>query len=454
VTFDGPPLSHLSGDVIDTLTSKTNGIYQIIAGKVCTCCLGILGAQDHMLNTDSLPAEYPNFKVVMEKDRQSVRVILENAPSNAFVDGKLTRLRRGHLAAVIRDMALQSLHFKKVNDAKARSTLVEKMIDDAGLLTPTKAIVDDKLLSLGQVLCQGGHTIGHHDYNFCKRTGEELGLRYFEGITGGGPGTMRGALKGNRKGLEQQKIFNGRQIGFTAPDIIAAEPPNVYVTDLVILPDIEKRLEAFTRKMHAVILFPGGAGTAEELLLILAIKMHQRNANQHIPIALAAPKDSLSYLDTLTNFVKQALGPDVQDLYDVQVGSPEGTAKWIQNHMHHVLNARDKNDDSHEWNRSLYFPEELQVPFETTHENVAALHLHTNQELYKLCAELRKLFKAIVFGSVTTEGREYITKYGKYQVSGEPHIIDAIDTLLKRFIDEKRMRTTSYEPCYDLVRKI
>ena len=34
------------------------------------------------------------------------------------------------------------------------------------------------------------------------------------------------------------------------------------VNELVIMPDIEKRLEAFVRLAHAVIVFPGGAGTA------------------------------------------------------------------------------------------------------------------------------------------------------------------------------------------------
>ena len=46
------------------------------------------------------------------------------------------------------------------------------------------------------------------------------------------------------------------------PGIIAAESPNPIVNHLVIMPDIEKRLEAFVRMAHGIIVFPGGVGTA------------------------------------------------------------------------------------------------------------------------------------------------------------------------------------------------
>ena len=40
---------------------------------------------------------------------------------------------------------------------------------------------------------------------------------------------------------------------------------------LVILPDIEQRLEAFVRLGHGIVVFPGGAGTAEEILYLLGL---------------------------------------------------------------------------------------------------------------------------------------------------------------------------------------
>ncbi|SQC15344.1 decarboxylase [Klebsiella pneumoniae] len=40
----------------------------------------------------------------------------------------------------------------------------------------------------------------------------------------------------------------------TEPSIIAAEPPNPLVNELIIMPDIEKRLEAFVRIAHGIII--------------------------------------------------------------------------------------------------------------------------------------------------------------------------------------------------------
>ena len=61
---------------------------------------------------------------------------------------------------------------------------------------------------------------------------------------------------------------------------------------MVIMPDIEKRLEAFVRMAHGIVIFPGGAGTAEELLYILGIMMHPENKEQRLPIILTRPKQS------------------------------------------------------------------------------------------------------------------------------------------------------------------
>ena len=48
-------------------------------------------------------------------------------------------------------------------------------------------------------------------------------------------------------GHAKQRIYNGQYLGITEPGIIASESPNPIVNDLVIMPDIEKRLEAFVR---------------------------------------------------------------------------------------------------------------------------------------------------------------------------------------------------------------
>ena len=451
VTFDGPPLSHLPIDTINALTKPSDDMSRIIAGEFRLCCLGILGVQDKIVNTETLPLEYPQFNVRMEKERQSVRLVFEQGPSNAFVEGDLTKIRKKHIAAAVRDMVFHALHFDQASTNQGRSALLETMIGDAGLLLPTKTIINDRREQLLRIVCWGGHTIGPADYGFAKRVGEELGLRYFEAITGGGPGTMRGVLRGNRKGLNQQEIFYGKQIGFTSPEIIAAEPPNVFVTDLVILPDIEMRLEAFLRSMNGIVILPGGPGTAEELFLAEAVKLHPANENQHIPMSLSCARNSVGTLHAMHECIERVLGSKATEMYEIVTGTPESLAGFMKNEMQTMRNVRDRSDDAYEWNRSMVIPNELQTPFLPTHQTMESLQLHASQELWQLCAEVRKFWKGIVYGSVTGEGRAYIREHGKFKVNGERFIIEALETLLQRFIAEKRMRAERYEPCYEFV---
>ena len=51
--------------------------------------------------------------------------------------------------------------------------------------------------------------------------------------------------------------------GIDKPGIIAAESPNPIVSDLIIMPDIEKRLEAFVRLGHDDLADLDGDGTAD-----------------------------------------------------------------------------------------------------------------------------------------------------------------------------------------------
>ena len=58
------------------------------------------------------------------------------------------------------------------------------------------------------------------------------------------------------------------------------------------MPDIEKRLEAFVRLGHGIIVFPGGVGTAEEILYLLGILLDPENADLPFPLILTGPRES------------------------------------------------------------------------------------------------------------------------------------------------------------------
>jgi hypothetical protein len=100
---------------------------------------------------------------------------------------------------------------------------------------------------------------------------------------------MKGPMKGATIGHAKQRC-TGRYLGITEPGIIAAESPNPIVNELVIMPDIEKRLEAFVRTGHGIVVFPGGAGTAEEILYILGILLHPDNAEIPFPLIFTGPE--------------------------------------------------------------------------------------------------------------------------------------------------------------------
>src|SRR3546814_6120154 len=85
-------------------------------------------------------------------------------------------------------------------------------------------------------------------------------------------------MKGATIAHAKQRQRRPRYIGITEPGIIAAESPNPIVNQLVIMPDIEKRLESFVRLGHGIIVFPGGVGTAEEILYLLGILLREENA--------------------------------------------------------------------------------------------------------------------------------------------------------------------------------
>ena len=100
----------------------------------------------------------------------------------------------------------------------------------------------------------------------------------------------------------------GRYIGVTEPGIIAAESPNPIVNQLVILPDMEKRLEAFVRIAHPIVIFPGGVGTAEEILFLLGVLLHPLNAQHSLPVVFTGPAEQCRYFDQIREFITGAAG--------------------------------------------------------------------------------------------------------------------------------------------------
>ena len=133
--------------------------------------------------------------------------------------------------------------------------------------------------------------------------GNELGLRELNICTGCGPGAMEGPMKGAAIGHAKQRYTDRRYLGLTEPSIIAAEPPNPIVNELVIMPDIEMRLEAFVRVGHAIVVFPGGAGTAEEILYLVGLLMAPENDGLPFPLIFTGPESARAYFEMIDAFL-------------------------------------------------------------------------------------------------------------------------------------------------------
>jgi predicted Rossmann-fold nucleotide-binding protein len=261
---------------------------------------------------------------------------------------------------------------------------------------------------------------------------------------------MKGPMKGATIAHAKQRRTKNRYIGITEPGIIAAESPNPIVNNLVIMPDIEKRLEAFVRVAHTIIVFPGGVGTAEEILYLLGILLHPANAALPFPLFFTGPAESAAYFEQIDRFLRLVLGDRVAELYRIVVGDPREVAQQVRKGIERVRMHRLDSKDAFFFNWALHVEAEFQLPFIPTHAAMAALNLHRGQEPHRLAADLRRAFSGIVAGNVKEDGMRAIEKHGPFEIDGDRDIMQALDALLASFVVQQRMKLpgSKYVPCY------
>src|SRR3546814_206239 len=164
---------------------------------------------------------------------------------------------------------------------------------------------------------------------------------------------LKGPMKGATIAHAKQRQRRPRYIGITEPGIIAAESPNPIVNQLVIMPDIEKRLESFVRLGHGIIVFPGGVGTAEEILYLLGILLREENAQLPFPLILTGPVASAPYFEQIDKFIRLTLGEAATARYQIIVGDPEKVATQMAAGIRRVREYRLDEKDSFYFNLSL-----------------------------------------------------------------------------------------------------
>ncbi|MCX7221217.1 MAG: nucleotide 5'-monophosphate nucleosidase PpnN, partial [Burkholderiales bacterium] len=283
-------------EIAKLLDTSHGGLYQLFR----SCSLAVLNCGSGLDDGKELLERYKSFDISIVQRERGIKLDVKAAPANAFVDGVMIKGIQEHLFAVLRDILF--LHGEIEDNPKFDLDTTEGVSDavfhilrNANLLQPQ---VNPNL-----VVCWGGHSISGVEYDYTKQVGYHLGLRGMDICTGCGPGAMKGPMKGATIGHAKQRLARGRYLGITEPGIIAAEAPNPIVNDLVILPDIEKRLEAFVRIGHAIVVFPGGAGTAEEILYLLGILLHPDNQDLPFPLIFTGPESAKDYFQQIDQFI-------------------------------------------------------------------------------------------------------------------------------------------------------
>lgn len=430
------------------------------------CALAVLNCDDTFDSAEEVYSRYPDFSVEIVQRTRGIKLRLKNAPACAFVDGVIISGVREHLFSVLRDIVFVSSElYCAVDNASTPGAdnydsirVTPAFGEDADAI---KNLVFDVLRNAGffqlrvlphLVVCWGGHAISRDEYDFTKAVGYQLGLRGLDIITGCGPGAMKGPMKGATIGHAKQRISGGRYIGISEPGIIAAESPNPIVNQLIVMPDIEKRLEAFVRVAHGIIVFPGGVGTLEEILFLLGTLMDPANSDIYLPVVFAESSVSNGYFQRIDQFLVATLGEQVRQYYRIVEDDPVQVAKLMKKGMNRVSDSRRKNRDAYYYNWLLHIPEEMKSPFEVNHDTMAALKLSRDTPPAELVVNLRRAFSGIVAGNVKDQGVRLVREKGPFVLRGDKAIMTAMDALLREFVEAGRMKLIreSYNPCYTI----
>jgi len=413
------------------------------------CALAVLNSGSLTDDPTEFARAYEKFEIRVVRRPWGVRLELKHAPSVAFVDGHMIRGVKEHLSSVLRDVVY--LANEITGGGRLPLTEPADITNAIFCILRNAGVLKDGARS-NLVVAWGGHSIPREEYDYTKQIGYELGIRELDVCTGCGPGAMKGPMKGATIGHSKQRITDGRYIGLTEPSIVAAESPNPIVSQLVILPDIEKRLEAFVRLGHGFIIFPGGAGTAEEILFLLGVLLDPANAAQPAPLIFTGPESARPWFEQVHEFIGLTLGAAAQARYQIIIEDPASVARAMAGGIVQVRKHRRQVSDAFNFNWTLAIPPAFQLPFEVSHESVAGLRLSLDQPVHERAANLRRIFSAIVAGNIKSHGIEQIAAKGPFKIQGDPLLMKPLDALLRAFAKQGRMKLAGdYVPVYEVI---
>ena len=162
---------------------------------------------------------------------------------------------------------------------------------------------------------------------------------------------------------------------------------------------------------------------------------------------------SRGYFDNIDRFLVDALGEQVRQYYQIIRDDPVAVATAVKTGVERVTANRRAGRDAYYFNWLLHIPREMKEHFIVTHASMAALDIHAELPPDRLAINLRRAFSGIVAGNVKDSGVRMIREHGPFELHGDPQVLEAVDQLLRSFVEQGRMKLGDrpYDPCYRIV---
>lgn len=381
-------------------------------------------------DTRGVRVKFRDMRVELQKKNGDYALICTGVPRGCLYDGEhVIEQSVTQVSSALRDIVFPPAPRTAPQTSEERSAYVKKFVEHAGLLyRGERGLV---------VFTWGGHRISRQEYDYAKLLAYWLGLFLpdMENITGCGDGIMKAPFKGVQVAYGKQRTFQRfgvrDYIGFTEQGILAAEAPNELVNRLVVFPTIEQRMEAFIRASHRGRAHPGGPGTIEEIMTMLAVLSHPEN--QQIPFSFELVEENGGvYFKELDEYLKICFKDALDGLYEVYCCEPQVYAR-------HVAETTRKLPMRYLWNDDFRFEERLQVPFKVSFESLEALDLSRDQDPSSLLINLRRFFSAVVHLSV--KDPDMLDQWGDERplIRGDKDILRATDELVRKLEHQGRI---------------
>lgn len=372
-------------------------------------------------DTREVREKFADMTIKVSRHNSQIHLYCTNVPVDCLYDGRHVIWESvEQISAVLRDVLFSPLPPHGNGTGALQSAWLKRFAEHSGFLYRGER--------RPVAFTWGGHRVPYAEYDFAKDTAywATLAVPELEHLTGCGAGIMKAPFKGAVVAYAKQRTqdrFGKRYFnGFTERNILAAEPPNEMVNRFVVFPTIEARMEAFVRASHMGKAHPGGPGTIEEILTMLAVLSDPANKELVYPFDLVE-REGGTYFRFLDDVLTTCFKDELKGRYTFHPGAPSLYAERVEG-------LCKKHPPRYLWNDDLHFDPRLQHHFEVTFKNMESLDLTRNQSTFDLLVNMRRFFSSIVHLSV--KDPDMLDSWGTDRplIKGDTDVLQAVDRLV------------------------